>query len=454
MDIISPFGKFEENRPKRPGMGSIMGKVLIIFALILMMLIPLSQISGLLSERQTNKERVQQNLENSGIAEQQLLGPILVIPYKQTTTESVDGKAKSMLLQKKAYLLPQQYSVHSTLTPAVLHRGIYDSIMYSSHLLVDGSFDLQELKTLKIAPENILWKNASLMLGISKLQGVEQQPSLIWQSKSVELLSGTNEPDFKTPGLSAPVSLEAKQTGARFHLELNLKGGQTFSIVPVGKQNTLDMNASWASPSFMGETLPSTRDITPKGFSATWRIPYFVRDYGQVFTEVSGIQDAMFSSAVGVKLLTSVDSYRQTERAIKYGILFLLLTFSTYFLFEIIGKQRLHPFQYLLIGLAISLFYLILLALSEVLQFGWAYLSASTAIVSLITLYSRGILGHIHTWGQYLIGGLLSALYTYLYILLQLEDRSLQFGALGLFIVLAAVMYVTRKINWYTEQPA
>lgn len=440
--------------PKKKKIKPSMWKILMMFGLIVGLLIPLTMISGLINERQVTKQKVVEEISQTWAGQQSLIGPVLAVPYKIISTQEIDKQKKVIETRNIAFLLPQQYQVQSKLKPEVRYRGIYQSVVYSSHLTAQGNFDLSAIKELNIEPQNILWKEAWINIGISSTKGISQHPELNWQSKTVELLPGVNGVSFLSTGLYAPVSINPEQRNMAFKLNLSLKGSEALSIVPIGKQNTLQISSTWRSPSFIGNTLPGARQVNQDGFAASWEIPYFARDYGQVFTNTSNISQQFTNSAIGVQLLTPVDSYRQTDRAIKYGILFLVLTFSTYFLFEIIGKHRLHSFQYLLIGLAISLFYLLLLAVSEVAPFGWAYGLASFGIILVITLYSKAILCQVHKHAEYLIGALLVILYSYLYILLQLEDLSLLFGAIGLFIVLAIVMYVTRNIDWYGEQAA
>jgi len=430
---------------------SVMWKVFTISFLTLLLLIPLCMIGGLITERQNTQNEVIQEISNTWGGEQSLVGPVLEVPYKSLSTQTVNGAKKTTESRHVAYLLPQQYDVNSDLKPEVRSRGIYQSVVYTSSIQAVGNFDLKTLDKLKIPAQNILWQEASISIGIPSTKGIDKRPDFQWQGKSIELLPGNDTP-FLDTGLSAPVSIKPEQSSVNFALKLSLKGSKALMLAPIGKQNKLSMHSNWTSPSFVGNTLPSTRQVGPKGFDATWEVPYFARNYDQVFNEFASVKEQINNSTVGVQLLTPIDSYRQTDRAIKYGLLFLVLTFSTYFLFEIIGKHRFHPFQYLLIGLAISLFYLLLLAVSEVAPFAWAYGSASLGIISAITLYSKSILGAAHKMAPYTIGGLLVVLYAYLYILLQLEDLSLLFGAIGLFIVLSLIMYMTRHIDWYNEQ--
>lgn len=449
-DIISPYNA-NSIPPKvaRP----ILWKVAMIVGLILGLLIPLKMIGEIISERQNAKQEVQAEIAQTWASEQTILGPVLAVPYKKSY-ESINEKGQKQLstTRELVYLLPQQFQVKSDINPEVRYRGIYQSIVYVSNLEAKGSFNLKTIGELGIPKDKLLWKDAFIVFAIPSMKGIHKKPEFALQGKQLELLPGVNGVSYLHSGLYTPIACTEGQANIPFNVKLSLKGSQTFSIIPIGKQNTITLRSPWTSPSFIGSTLPSSRQVDQKGFQATWEIPYFARSYGQVFTGDSDIKTRIEESAIGVQLLTPVDSYRQADRAIKYGILFLVLTFATFFLFEIISRYRLHPFQYLLVGCAIALFYLLLIAISEVSQFELAYGIASAGIISVITLYSKAILGKIRRSTHYIIGGLLTTLYTYLYVLLQLEDLSLLFGAIGLFIVLAVMMYVTRNIDWYNEQ--
>lgn len=447
-DDISPF---LPSPPKKSN--AILWKVLMMAGLILGLLIPLFMISGIISERQGNKQQVEEEIAQTWASEQVILGPVLAIPYKNTYNVTDEaGKKQVRSTRNIAYLLPEQYQVKTHINPEPRYRGIYQAIVYTSKLTAQGNFSLKTLEELHIAKESILWKEAFVVVGIPSMKGVNKKPGLTLLGKSSELLPGMNGASLSSSGLYSPLSLSGNETSLPFKLALSLKGSQTLSVIPIGKQNTITMDSGWQSPSFIGSTLPTSRQIGEQGFTATWDVPYFARSYGQALLDASDLQLSMNTSAVGVQLLTPVDSYRQSERAVKYGVLFLVLTFATYFLFEVISRYRLHPFQYLLVGCAISLFYLLLIAISEVTQFGLAYGIASVGTISVITLYSKAILGKIRRHAQWIITALLAILYIYLYVLLQLEDMSLLFGAIGLFIVLAVIMYVTRNIDWYSEQ--
>ena len=456
--------------PKPPRSRSIMWKMGTIFILILLMLIPLTMINGVIQERNTQQEKVKKDIASSWADQQIVFGPILVLPYQ---TKIVGEKKKAATITySKLYVLPNQYDITGNLAPQIRERGIYKSIVYTSDLNATGNFSLATLQSLHIPQTDIFWDKAFVIIGLSETKGLSQHPELTWNQKSVDLLPGTNDTSLMANGLYVPVSLKSEASSIPFRLKLNLKGSQTLSIIPAGKESHIHLTSSWRTPSFIGNFLPSHRTLNRQGFEANWDIPYFSRSYAQAFTadqidaqmsshtaspdneinNTSNPFNALFSdTAVGVSLYLPIDLYRQTDRATKYGILFLGLTFATYFLFEMITRHKIHPFQYLLVGLSLCLFYLLLLSLSEVIGFNSAYTIAALTIIITLTLYSKNMIGRAKRYAHYIVAGLLSALYGYLYILLQLEDLSLLFGTIGLFIVLATMMYVTRNIDWYTE---
>ena len=215
----------------------------------------------------------------------------------------------------------------------------------------------------------------------------------------------------------------------------------------MGKQNAVQVKSTWADPSFIGSFLPVAREITQEGFTANWKVSHLGRSYPQFWNSENQNGSYLSDSDFGIKLLLPVDFYQKTQRSIKYGILFILLTFTVFFLFEVFNPIRLHFLQYMMVGIALCIFYLLLLSIAEQFGFVVAYLSAMVATVVLITGYSMAILqSKKHAL---MLGTLLILLYSYLYVLLHLQDYALLFGAIGLFLILATVMYITRNIDWY-----
>lgn len=433
--------------PKPNQSRPIIWEILMIIGLILMLLIPLNMIGGVIAERQnTRKEALQSIVDNYG-GPQTVIGPVLAIPYKVTTaTYSEAGQQKTVTVKNTAYLFPENYKIkEGGLAPEFQHKGIFQLLTYTAKLKSQSDFSLRSLETLNIPKQNYLWDQAYLLTGITDQRGI-QKSHLKWEGKTKELKAGTNASTLIRSGVYAPISLSPNQDNYTSNLELTLIGSDSLYFVPVGRTNEIKIAPNWHSVSYRGAHQPPAKGTKQD----IWNVNQ--NNFAQAVLDTGTIQHQMLNSTVGVQLLNPVDSYRQTERAIKYSILFLVLTFSTYFILEMIGRQRLHLFQYLLVGLALSLFYLLLVAISEVSQFPIAYGIASLAIISMITLYSKAILGKIKKHAQFIVGGLLTALYSYLYILLQLEDLSLLFGAIGLFVVLGAIMFVTRNIDWYNEE--
>ena len=464
----SPSGSQTPQRPlvALPKLGNrIFWKVFTIAGLILFLLIPLGMISGIITERSLRQVEVTQEISAIWGGRQTLTGPILSLPYWYTeTTKDKNGLIHQETKTQTAYLLPKDYKVSSQLAPEKRSRGIYETAVYTSNSTISGNFDLSMLRNLDITPKQYMWDKATLVMGIPSVKGISKRPTLTWKGQSLEWLPGVNGTSFLNGGLHAsiplsasdgmlaptPVSLQSKQA-LTFTVNLTLNGSQQMALVPIGKQNQFDMASSWASPSFMGNSLPNERTVNQDGFTARWDIPYFARNYSQVVAFGEELQGELQPSAVGVELLNPVDFYHQSERAVKYGVLFLVLTFATYFLFEVMCQHKLYSLQYILIGFSLCLFYLLLIALSEVIGFGFGYGIASIATISSISLYSKALLGKAKKHAGLIIAGLLSVLYGYLYVLLQLEDLSLLFGTLGLFIVLSTIMYVTRNIDWTRE---
>jgi inner membrane protein len=288
---------------------------------------------------------------------------------------------------------------------------------------------------------------AFVCIGLNDFRGIEDQLSLSWNDSSHIFNAGMPDDHIIKNGLHTPVALNDNDLtkSNTFKLQLHLRGSENLSFTPVGKTTDVHFTSAWTNPSFDGSFLPvTTPQITEKGFSAEWKVQHLNRNYPQCWKDGNyNIADSRF----GITLLQPVDSYSKTMRSVKYAILFIALTFGLYFFLEILQKRTVHPIQYVLVGLALSIFYTLLLSISEYIQFNIAYSIAAAATVALITLYTKSV---FHKWKiAMLFGVMLTTLYTFIFILLQLQDGALLFGSIGLFIVLAVVMYYSRKINWY-----
>jgi len=452
---------------------SVMIKLFSIGFLILILMIPNSLIDDLVYERQQRAVNVMNEVAGKWSGSQIMSGPILVIPYKklEVVDRGKDGKETYERVEK-AFFLPDQLNVDGTVDPQTLHRGIFDVAVYESSLKVNSVFTKPDFKSLSIQDNMVLWKEAYLVMGISDLRGISDNPSFTSGEKiltaepsnhiGVSIKKDNNQPltgeDYDRAALPLPV--EVTETGilgklsweneqsftGNVNIKLKIKGSRQLDFVPVGKTTTVKLSGPWNNPSFDGEFLPENREITEKGFSASWKVLHFNRPFSQQWTE----KDQELSGAdFGVKLLIPVDQYQKSMRTTKYGVLIVLLTFMALFIVEITQKIRIHPFQYILIGAALIIYYTLLLSLSEHMGYDIAYGVSSLATISLITAYSSSFFKRKQL--VILLSILLSVFYTFIYVIILQQDFSLLLGSVGLFIIIGTLMYFSRKVKWYKE---
>jgi len=333
------------------------------------------------------------------------------------------------------------------LDPEIRYRGIYDVLLYTAELELAGSFSTLSLRELGIPDDDILWEKAVLAFHVSDMRGIHKDVTIRWDEKELAAAPGFSGPESGRVGLHAPLALDADDAEAKgesFSLSIDLRGSKRIDFIPVAEETQLVLSSEWDTPSFCGAFLPTQREISNERFTAEWKI----LDLNRVFShQWIGSPAQMRTISMGVKLLLPVDAYQKSMRSAKYSLFFIVLTFVTMFLVEIVRRIKVHPFQYLLVGFGLVLFFLLLLSLSEQLSFTLAYVIASAGIVALITGYARAIVKSMKV--SLLIGGIVSVLYAMLYTLLQMEDYALLVGSAMLFIALAAAMYLTRRIDWY-----
>jgi len=431
-------------------------KLLFIGALALLLLIPLFMVRSLLGERRMRQREAVGGITRAWSGDQTLIGPVLVIPYRTPVTvrrnersgEVVKPVEEITWTTAHACFLPSRIEINGTLEPSRLHRGIYEAVVYRADLKVSGAFDPPDMSEWRIDPANILWNEATILLSISDPRGITDALSFQLGGASLPMGPGVGLASFDSP-LRARVPADAftGRAPVPFEFGLALNGSGNFLVTPVGMQTRMALASSWADPCFHGAFLPLQREVTPGGFHASWEASYYGRAFPQSWTDANTADaaTALTRHAFGVVLATPVDGYRLVERATKYGVLFIVLLFSGFFLFETLAHLNIHPLQYLLIGAAICLFYLALLSFSELLPFGRAYLAAAAAATVLIVGYSAAVLGSRRRAA--LIGLELALIYAFLYITLQLQDYALVLGTAGLFVMLAVVMFATRRIN-------
>lgn len=425
-------------------------KLLVTGGLILILLIPLGMVESLVRERERRGDEVAEEVAASWGGRQVLAGPVLTVPYHW---HDKDSKGRRITYTTVAHFLPEALKVDGRIAPERRHRGIFEAAVYRADLQVSGTFRRPSFAAWGRAPEDVVWDDAYLSVGVPDLRGIRSGIGLAWGERQLQFEPGGAEPGFWGSGLKVKVpGLKTGKSGDiyAFSFPLGINGSQQLQFLPFGKQTAVSLHSSWPSPSFSGAFLPVDREVTDTGFDARWVVSWFGRSYPQQWRhdEADSLapKSALEASAFGVDLLLPVDAYQKTERSVKYGMLFLLLTFLTFFLYEVFNPFSLHPIQYLLVGAALCLFYLLLLSVSEHVPFVYAYLTAAAATVLLIGGYSIAILrGALRAL---LMTVVLGVLYGYLYVLLQLEDYALLLGSIGLFVILALVMYLTRRIDW------
>jgi inner membrane protein len=423
---------------------SHMLRLLAVGLLALILQIPISMIGGLIGERQQRRDAAVSEVTGKWGRTQQLVGPALVVPY---THRWEDLSAKVTRSETRhVVVLPKSLRADGKLATETRTRGIFSIPVYSGELELSGSFARPELSGLGIDPTEVAWERARLVLGISEPRAIQNAAAVVWQGVPVAFLPGTDALPAMPTGIHAPVDASGPAE-LPFQVALSLQGSVGFFLAPFGETTVLVLEADSPNPSFQGAWLPKQREISPQHFSASWEIPFLGRNFPQAWPAGETPEDAIAASQFGVAIVAPVDHYRMAERSVKYAGLFILLTFASVWLIEVVGRVQVHPIQYLLLGSALCVFFLLELSLAEHIGFPLAYGIASIAVISLVGAYSQAILRR-RALALTVAAGV-AGLYGYLYVLLMNEDSALLIGSIGLFAILASVMFVTRNVDWY-----
>ena len=437
---------------------SITARMLTVGFLIIVLLIPLAYISDLINERKNRQKDVITEINNQWGKEVLINGPVLKVPYKVYTEKTVtDAKTKRVYTEtieeiKEAYFYPELLNIQSSINPEEKKRGIYTTAVYNSSIALTGKFKKPDFSEIDITVEQILWNKARVIIQTSNLKGV-YEASLKLNNINYPLSSKYNSQDITYQGYVRLHNLESQVLKVSetefindldFNIDFSIKGSEQIRFVPIGKETEARITSNWKDANFFGEFLPYNEDkITETGFDAKWKILDFNRGFAQQYF---GYLPDLREFAFGVNFMIPVDQYQQSERSVKYGFLVIALTFLVFFMIQTLSNIPIHPFQYLMIGLALTMFYTLLISISEHSNFFKAYLIAGVSVVALISLYSKSILKTIKF--PIFIALSLSALYTFIYVIIQLENYALLVGSIGLFLILATIMYVSRKIDW------
>jgi inner membrane protein len=438
----------------------ILLKVAGICVIALLLAVPLGMVRGLIDERAAAKAGVVLDIAQTAADVQRLTLPVIVVPYTRKwveTTQTVDDKGNQKTIRNERseagsrQFLPEALSVVSTPVPRPKRRGLYEVLTYETPIAVSGRFSFPPEFGFVPVEGKVIWGTPVLAFGISDPRGIRNSPVLKWgdaqlrfqpgaASELTHIASGISAP---LPGVQAPAALDVD-----FSFNLELAGMERLGFIPTGRETRVKLGAAWEHPSFFGKFSPHY-DNSGKAFEADWQTSFFSTNALQAYAAcvTSAKCESFEANEFGVSFIQPVSLYQQLERAAKYGFLFVGLTFAAFFLCEVLGALAVHPVQYGLVGLALAMFFVLLVSLSEHIGFELAYGSASTACVGLIVVYLNTVLGNWRRSAA--IGALLAGLYGVLFMLLKSEDNALLMGSLFLFALLAAVMVGTRRIDWY-----
>lgn len=439
---------------------SLIFKLTFIFSLILGLMLPQSFMLKLLREREAWRHQAHQSIEQSWPGMQTIAGPVLSIPYHLTynTKEKLIGTdneeteiIKEATEHAVLYLIPKQLTIESQLESSLRFRGIYSVPVYTSDIRFKGEFNTRPLIDFiaKNKDYKIRWEKPRLSVLVGDQRGIATPPGLGWNGGKIAF-----QPGSALPGVEAgmhvmlPDMTEEQETSIPFSFAMELRGMRSINFALLSENTELRLAANWPHPSFTGELLPEKRDINDQGFNAQWRASSFSYNVSGMMEQCrKGECGSLLRQAVGIDMIQPVDVYQQSERSIKYAELFTILTFVALILFELLKKVRIHPIQYTLVGMALLVFYLLLISLSEHIAFLLAYSIGAFGSTALLTCYFGAIL-RSRRLGLTLGAGL-STLYGSLYVILQAEESALLMGSVLLFIVLAALMLATRHFDWY-----
>jgi inner membrane protein len=427
-------------------------RVLLLSGLVLLLGIPASMVQSLVRERSASRDQALADITGAWGGVQNIVGPRLVIPIvEHEPVKDADGRVTIRERRRNAVFLPELLSAEGSIDSATRHRGIYQVPAYRARLRISGRFAAPDFASFgTVAAADVLWEQAQLVLLVSDPRAIQRHTVEAWSGAQLAFLPGAGvlgENGVGT-GIHAPLgAVIGHGAPAAFSLEIELNGSQSLALAPLSKETTLRVTSNWPHPSFQGPWLPAEREISPQGFTAAWTVPYLGRNYPQQWIADAQTEDRVRQSLFGVSFKAPVDAYAMSERSVKYAALFLTFTFGTLWLFETVVGLRIHSVQYLLVGAAMVMFYLLELSLAEHLGFPSAYAIASALVTALVSAYAYTLLRQLRR--SAVITGVFAALYGYLYLLLQAQDHALLAGSIGLFLALAVVMYLTRRLDWY-----
>ena len=427
-------------------------KFFLVLLLVLLLMIPLGLVWFLVSERETRANAVRQEVAATWGAEQHITGPFLIVPYSVKIMVMQGDKQVEQLQERRAVFLPDILNVNGEARTEIRHRAIYDVTVYSTALTLEGRFASPDISLADSDIAQIRWRDAILAVGISDVSGLKEGATLGIGGQSFPFEPSIGLPSNIMHGIHARIGAgqPADQPPAAFDFRftLALNGSSALDFAPVARETRVSLASGWPHPSFSGAFLPETREVRPDGFTATWRVPHLARSVPQVWPLLnsSAHLDRFSNYQFGVQFYVPIDYYDLVNRAAKYGIMFLTVAFMAVFVLELTSGRRVHAVQYVLVGLAMILFYALLLSLAEHIGFPLAYLIASAATGGMLSLYVGYALSRAAKGLAMLCVFLI--LYGLLYLILRLEDYALLAGAVAGFVMLTVTMFATLRVDW------
>lgn len=429
-------------------------KFFLISFLILLLLVPLLIVVGLVSEREGRSREVEREVARTWGGVQQFTGPYLVVPYTVRLETREGDKLIQHTQERRAVFLPEALNISGSGTSKVLQRSIFDVNVYTATLAVDGSFAAPEMSEVDPSAVAVRWRDAIFVLALSDVAGLKEAAILTVDGQhALPFAPSTGVPGTHMSGMharlsGAPSAFEADGAPKpfRFHADLVFTGSSSLTFAPAARETRVEIKSDWPHPSFAGAFLPVERAVSEQGFSAKWRVPHLARSVPHAWPLSDGGLERFAQHQFGVTFYQPLDFYGLVTRAVKYGVLFLAAAFMGVFVLELLSRQRVHPVQYLFVGLAMVFFYVLLLSLAEHLGFTRAYVIASLATGGMLSVYVSKALASARS--GLLMAALFAVLYGFLYLILRLEDHALLAGAVLGFAALTAVMFATLRVDW------
>ncbi len=425
-------------------------KFLIVLALILALTIPLLFVYALVWEREQFAKKAATGISQTWANRQTVSGPYLIVPTETSRQVTTKSGSETRITRGRVAFLPEVLKVTGDIQTEIRSRGIFDVPVYRSQVGISGRFLPPDWQRVAANVDRLLWAEAELVVLISDVRGIKSTASISIGGSDRKFRAGSGLSGGGTAGIHVPVSEATVKAGFPFAFDLALNGSKGLSFVPAGGETDVKIKSNWPHPSFGGQFLPDARDIADTGFSANWKIPRLARGQGQELALNSLSQLRQFQS-FGVELFQPVRFYSLAQRALKYALGFIAIAFLAVFVIEIQSRQRVHWIQYLFAGLALIIFYVLLVGTAEHIGFDAGYGLAAFATTTLIGTYFGTVTRSARRGA--IVFGVLALIYGLLFLLLRLEDYALLVGSIAAFSLIAIVMFATRNVDWSGKAP-